>query len=374
MAQFGASVQDRCMGKGFKLICGGDDYLVAREGAAAWVELCRDVEDEFSREVVDGAAGTVAETDGAVAAFATSAMTLPMFGGKKCVWLKNVTFFGDNQVGRAEGSKKAVEKLLAVLEKVNPADVGILITACPVDRRKKEFKRLQELGDVRVVGDGKGGDFPAQRILDEEFAMAKVRCAPDVAYALLEKIHGNSRMAVEEAKKLATYAGEGADVTMEMVNALVPPFGEGDFFEAVDAFYSLELQDALDAVHRHFFAGNDIRPLLTSLQNRARLLLQLRVLFDAGFLRRGVNKSSLDEAALSFGGDFNPAGEKSSSNVFSQNPYYLARLLDIARKLRTKRIIDMQMEFVRAFEDSISRPNEQEAVMREAVIRCLRAA
>jgi DNA polymerase III subunit delta len=362
------------MGKLFTMICGGDDYIVARAGTEKWAALCADVPDEFSREVVDGGAGTVAEVEGAVAGFAAAVMTMPMFGGKKCVWLKNVSFLSDTQAGRTEGAKVSVEKLLAVLEKINADEVGVLVTACPVDRRKKEFKRLGELGDVVVVGgDGKSGDFPAQRILDEEFSAAKVRCPPDVSYALLEKIHGNSRMAVEEARKLASYAGEGAEITMEMIGLLVPPLGEGDFFEAVDAFYSLDLEDALAAVRRHFFTGNDIRPLLTSLQNRARLLLQLRVLYDAGCLRRGVNKAALDEAAARFGGDFSQGGEKSSSNVFSQNPYYLMRLLDTAKKLRTKRIIDFQMEFVEAFEESISRPNEQEAVMREAVIRCLQA-
>ena len=179
-------------------------------------------------------------------------------------------------------------------------------------------------------------------------------------------------MAMEEAKKLALYAGDGGVVTMEAVNTLVPPFGEGDFFEAVDAFYSLDLEEALGAVKRHFFVGNDIRPLLTSLQNRARLLLQLRVLYDAGCFKRGLNKATLDEASATFGRDFE-GGEKSSSNVFSQNPYYLIRLLDTAKKLKTKRLIDFQMEFVRTFEESISRPTEQEMVMRETVIRCLGA-
>jgi DNA polymerase III subunit delta len=358
------------MGSAFTMICGNDDYLVAREGAAHWEKLCRDVPDEYSREVVDGDAGTVTDVEKAVASFASAALTLPMFGGKKCVWLKNLSFIGDTPTSRSEGAKTQVEKLLKVLGGVNPADVGILVTACPVDRRKKEFKQFQELGEVIVTGGDGKGDSPAQRILEEELAAAKVRMAPAVAYSLLEKIHGNSRMTMEEARKLALYVGEGGEITMDMVGSLVPPFGEGDFFEAVDAFYSLDLENALGAIRRHFFAGNDIRPLLTSLQNRARLLLQLRVLYDAGCLRHGINKASLDEAAGEFGGGFNSA-EKTSSNVFSQNPYYLARLMDTAKKLKTKKIIDFQMEFVKAFEDSISRPAEQELVMRETAIRCL---
>ena len=353
----------------FTFLCGGDDYLVAREGAKVWEVLCREVEDEYSREIVDGGAGTVAEAGAAVAAFASAAMTLPMFGGKKCVWLKNVSFLGDTVLGKSEGAKTAFEKLLKVLEKVNPAEVGVLVTACPIDRRRKEYKRLGELGEVQFVGGDGKGENPALRILEEELARFGAKIPPDAAYALVEKIHGSSRMAMEEARKLSLYADDGT-ITMEMVSALVPPFGEGDFFEAVDAFYSLDLEEALGAIRRHFFAGNDIRPLVSALQNRARLLLQLRVLFDAGFLRGGVSKNSLDAAAEKFGGAFSSA-EKSSSNVFTQNPYYLMRLMDTAKKLRVKKLIDFQMEFIRAFSEAIERPNEQEAVMRACAVRCL---
>jgi DNA polymerase-3 subunit delta len=352
----------------FTLVCGGDDYLVAREGGKVWETLCREVEDPYSREVVDGAAGTVAEADAAAAGFAAAVMTMPMFGGKKCVWLRGVSFFSDTVLGRTEGAKTALEKIVKVLEKVNPAEVGVLVTASPVDRRRKEFKRLSEIGTVQVLGDEKG-ESPALRILDEELSKCGGKMNPDAAYALVEKIHASSRLAMEEARKLSLYA-DGEPITMEMVGALVPPFGEGDFFEAVDAFYSLDLSQALAAIRRHFFAGNDIRPLISSLQNRARLLLQLRVLFDAGLLRGGVNKTSLAAAEAKYGGNF-PEGVKSAANVFSQNPYYLSRLMETARQVKVKKLIDIQMEMVRAFSEAIERPGEQEAVMIAATVRCL---
>ena len=160
----------------FTMICGTDDYLVAREGAARWATICRDVEDPYSREVVDAGAGNVSEVEKAVASFTAAVQTMPMFGGKKCVWLKNVSFLGDTPTSRSEGAKTEVEKLLKVLAGVKPADVGVLITVCPVDRRKKEFKRFQELGDVAVVGgDAKSGDSPAQHILEEELAAHRAR-------------------------------------------------------------------------------------------------------------------------------------------------------------------------------------------------------
>ena len=65
------------MGNAFTLICGGDDYLVAREGAVRWAKLCADVADEYSREIVDADAGTVSDVEKAVASFTAAAMTMP---------------------------------------------------------------------------------------------------------------------------------------------------------------------------------------------------------------------------------------------------------------------------------------------------------
>ena len=57
---------------------------------------------------------------------------------------------------------------------------------------------------------------------------------------------------------------------------------EGDFFEAAEAFFSGDLKWTLAALHRHFFSGGDARPVIAALQNRNRILLQVRALVDAG--------------------------------------------------------------------------------------------
>ena len=71
------------------------------------------------------------------------------------------------------------------------------------------------------------------------------------------------------------------------VEDLTPNFAEGDFFEAADAFGCGNLPRTLVALRRHFFAGGDARPVITALQNRNRLLIQLRVLLDSGEVRVG---------------------------------------------------------------------------------------
>lgn len=355
----------------FTFVCGNDDFLVSREGHERWAALTKDVTDDFAREIVDGAAGNVSEVDNAVGGFIAAIRTLPMFGDRKCVWLKNVSFMADTPTGRAEGAKAQVEKLLAALESANPAEVGILITACPVDRRRRDYKWLQSKGESVFVGGEKDGTG-ALSVLEDALRQERLRIAPEAAHLLLEKIHHNTRLALEETRKLSLYlGGEGGEVTIDMVNLLVPPFGEGDFFEASEAFFNLRLSDALEAIHRHFFSGYDIRPLITSLQNRTRLLIQLRVLLDAGEFRSGVSKASMERAASVYGGCFDGAEDKSNYNVFTQNPYYLSRLVQTAKELRLRQLIDFQTAFLRAFEEALARPNEHEQVMREAAIRCL---
>ena len=109
---------------------------------------------------------------------------------------------------------------------------------------------------------------------------------------------------------------------------LTPNVAEGDFFETAEAFFSGDLAWTLAALHRHFFAGGDARPVISAIQNRNRLLLQVRALLDAGEIRvgpRGID--GLQRAAGGYKDRFaEAAAEKSSYNVFTQNPWYLGKL------------------------------------------------
>jgi len=354
-----------------QLIAGSDDFLVQRAGKDAWENLSKAAVDEYSTEIIDGAAQNVAETEEAIQRFQAAVQTLPLFGGIKCVWFRNISFLGDNQTGRAEGTKKAVQNLVESLRNLDPECVGVLLTACPVDRRKKAYKELQNLGDSVWLGEEEGGGAAAQ-LLAEEARRLNLRFRPDGAEALLETIKGNSRLALEETRKIANYLGpDGGEVSPELVAELVPPFGEEGFFQALEAFYSLDLKKALEGIRRHFFAGYDIRPLLTGLQNRNRLLIQLKVLQDAGYLNRGVQKTALAQAANLFAVHFQGSNDKSTFNVFSQNPWYLNRLQQDSRNLSLKRLMDFQLAFMEAFETVLERPQEAESIMRECAVKCL---
>ena len=358
--------------KAFTLICGPDDFLVSRRGRELWEKQTADITDEFAREVVDAQAANLSEVDGAVARFIGAIQTMPMFGDRKAVWLRNISFMGDTRPGGTEGAKEAIAKLQSVLEGLDGSQISVLLTASPFSRRSKKFVDWwKKHGDFQFLeGDTDGATLFSEMAREAETLGLKL--SPDAGRLLLAKINGNTRLALEEVRKLATYVGKGgAEITDAHVAELVPTFGEGDFFETAEAFYALNLNWTLDAIRRHFFAGYDGRPMITSLQNRNRLLIQLKVLQDARVLGERISKDSLESAARRYADHFAGADDKSGFNLFTQNPWYLGRLATPLRRLSLKQLITFQGEFLGAFRGILERPQEQEMVMRDTAVRCL---
>jgi DNA polymerase-3 subunit delta len=357
----------------FTFLCGADDFLVGRLARERFDALAADVPDEFAREVVNGFAGNVGEAAGAVNRFREAVQTVAMFGGRRLVWLKDVNFLADSVTGRAEGTLRAVEDLQQVLAAVNPEETLVLVSASPVDRRRSFPKWCEKQADFTLVGgDGEAGGEALAAVARAEAQGLGTRFEPGAVELLLAKVGANTRLLVEEVNKLAAYAGEGEAITEAHVAELTPNAAEGDFFESAEAFFSGDLRWTLAALGRHFFAGGDARPVISALQNRNRILLQVRALLDAGEVRLGPRGlDGMPRAAAAFGRHFTGAAEKSSFNLFSQNPWYVGKLAGGARLPSLRRLIDNQREFLHAFAEIIRRPDEQEAVLRDLAVRCL---
>ena len=367
--------------KNFTFICGADDFLVGRLGKERFEALAAAITDEFARETINGFAANVGEVESAVNRFRDAVQTISMFGGQRVVWLKDINFLADTVTGRAESTLKLVEDLQQILEGVNPAETAVLITAAPVDRRRSFPKWAEKNADFSLVGGD--SDNAGEALVGVALAEAKslgARFAPNALELMLVKVGANTRLIVEETRKLATYVDDpastagGAVIEEAHVAELTPNVAEGDFFEAAEAFFSGNLQWTLAALHRHFFSGGDARPVISALQNRNRILLQVRALVDAGDVRigpRGLDGFPKAQAAHS--AKFIGATEKSSFNLFTQNPWYLGKLAGSAKLPTLRRLIDNQQELIAAFEEIIRRPDEQEEVLREVAVRCLAA-
>lgn len=374
--------------KKFTFVCGPDDFLVGRMGRERFEVLAADVPDEFSREIINGFAANVGEVESAMNRFRDAVQTIAMFGGKRAVWLKDVNFLADSVVGRAEGTLRLVEDLQVLLDALNPDDTTVLITAAPVDRRRSFPKWCERNADFTLVGgETDSADDALAAVVTAEAGQFGAVFGPGAIELLLAKIGPNTRLLVEETRKLATYvAPEGpAAATSDRAESpslieeahvaeLTPNVAAGDFFETAEAFFSGNLKWTLAALHRHFFSGGDARPVISALQNRNRILIQVRALVDAGEVRIGPRGlDGLQRAAPAYSRHFVGSTEKSSFNLFTQNPWYVGKLAGGGTLPALRRLIDNQKEFMAAFEEIVRRPGEQEEVLREMAVRCLAA-
>ena len=363
----------------FTYVAGPDDFLVGRFAQERYAALAAEAgADDMSQVIINGFANNVDEVATAVGRFREAVQTVPMFGGKQVVWFKDINFLADTVTGRAEGTLEQVAAVQELLEKINPAEVVVLLSAAPVDRRRSFPKWCEAHGDFHMAGGD--GDNLGEVLAGVAIAEARsqgVQFAEGAVELLLTKVGANTRLLTEEVRKLAAHAGEDNVIGEADVAQLVANVAEGDFFEAADRFFASDLKGTLHALQKHFFAGGDARPILSALQNRNRILLQVRVLLDAGELRApgpyGFDKAAFARAqaanAQLYGGDT----EKSSFNLFTQNQWYVGKLVSSAKLPPLRRLIDNQQEFIRAFEEVIQRPNEPETVLREMAVRCLTA-
>lgn len=357
-------------------VLGDDDYLVRKKAQEIFDRLQPEFPEEFQREIIGGRASRVDDVADVVDKFREAAQTLSLFGDGKLIWLRDVDFLADNPTGRAEGTQAEVERLQGYLEGIDSGGIEVILSASPVDRRRKFSKWLEKIPNFVEANVKKDRGVALRRVVDETCKEFNATIEHDAFEVLVGLINGNVRLAVEETRKMAIFLGpEGGIIDDKLVTSLVPPFGEGDFFEAAEAFSSFDLSWTLDALTRHFFHWKEARPLLSSMQSRNRLMIQLRVLLDAGEIAlgsRGVSKADLERAAAKYADRFGDSDEKNGFNVFTQNPWYLGRLLHGAKKpAKLRTLIDAQTELFRAFEEIIARPDDHEGVMRDLAVRCL---
>jgi len=389
--------------KSFTFICGSDDFLVDRLGKTRFAAMVGDSQDEFAREVLSGFANNVDEVRSAIYRLRDSVQTVSMFGSgeRRVVWFKDINFLADSVTGRADSTLALLDELKEILSHINPQETALLITAAPVDRRRAFPKWCEKTADFTLIDDKEdGGEAALLGVIHSEATTLGVGITPDASALLLARIGSNSRLIVAELRKLANFveASEGNDVsgasgenaragspttvtTIEKAHVaeLTPNVAEGEFFETAEAFFSNDLKWTLAALQRHFFSGGDARPILAALQNRNRLLIQIRALLDSGqaqLARRGLE--GLPAAKSRYEAKFIGATEKNSFNLFSQHPFYVGKLADAGGNSgragglpSLRRLIDNQQEFITAFEETISRPREEEQVLAEMVTRCL---
>lgn len=344
-----------------------DDFQVALDAKRAWEAMTEGLEDDMAKEVVDGQAGVIDEVETAMARFLSAVRTMPMFSDRKVVWLRNISFLGDNRVGKTEAALKAAEQLVAIVEKLDPS-VSVLLSASPYDSRRRAQKALLDRCQSTLHKKGKDNQGVVD-MLQREAKGIGLSFAGHAAEIMAEKTGGNGRLALTELEKVATYLGTtGKRITEAHVAELVVDANEGGFYEPVLAFHSGQIVPALESLRRYFFAGRDARALLSMLQKRNGQLIQLRALVDAGQIGGG-RQVSLDRAKQTFGSYF---GDTTAGSVLDMQAWQAGQAVRDAQNFSLKQLLRIQQAMLDTFQNlSSASKDEQEGVMRTLFLDCL---
>ncbi len=353
----------------------GDSFLAHEAAKKVFEEAKTQRLSPFSVEVLDGTVNTLAELEAFSNQLQEALSTPSLFDEKKLLWVKYLNIFGDTVTSKAQGATPFIEKIQNTLLGLKTEAAELIISARSVDKRTQVFKWFNthsEAKELSLSEDPHSLESWAQ----QSFKNQETAISQDALRLLLDKIPNNKALLSQEIHKLATYAlSSKAKVDKAMVQDIATNAQEEDFFEAVEAFFSLDLQRALDAAKHYFFLHKEPRPLISALQSRGRLLLQLRVLGDAKLLALdtyGISKSSLDGLKARFQQDFQDFDTKSSFNLFTQNPWYLGKMAPILKSLNLKRLFQFQEEFALYFKNSLLAPHEAQDLFEAMLIRCLK--
>ncbi|MDR1255001.1 MAG: hypothetical protein LBJ78_03190 [Puniceicoccales bacterium] len=336
----------------FQFIFGFDEFFVELK-AKAVIETLTDT----SLEGIDGQMNTVSDLKRVFEAIVESLRTVDFFEPRKCVWLRNTNLFASTSPAITEAGQDAVDKWLHFLKQL-PSETYFFISASTVDKRTKLFKIIQSLAACTELEEAEQGSRLRALIetLSRQYA---VTMDPDATEAFIQKLNGHPRMMSNEFEKLACFNNFRGTITRDCVLGNTPTVPNDEFFEPVEAFYAGDFKRYLQSLGNHCLLHKEVRSVLSALQNRNRLLLQIAYLQQKHAVT-SCDKQSLVSVEPRFREFFSPIGAKNSFCLFSQNPWYVSRL---KTHFPYEILLQLQMDFVEVFDQLLKAPKNTYLIM-----------
>ncbi|MBI5556949.1 MAG: DNA polymerase III subunit delta [Deltaproteobacteria bacterium] len=192
-----------------------------------------------------------------------------------------------SQAGPVDEKSAAGDALvMQVLEKGVPKGNVLILVTEAVDKRKKLYKLIGDIGVIIDLSVDSGATSMAQKGRDgvirdlvlRTLAELGKKPGPGVVDTLIDRVGFHPVAAVREAEKVALFAGETEVVSREDVNAVVGQTREEAIYELNDAVASANLDRSLKLLARLHDGGLHPLALVAGLRNLLRKLLFFKAL------------------------------------------------------------------------------------------------
>jgi len=245
------------------LVYGADAGLV-RERAEALVRASvDDLNDPFSLVRLEG--DLVASEPSRLV---EEANTIPLFGGKRAVWVK----------AGARNFAPAVEILLGAA----PKECRVVIEAGELRKNAPLRALCEKAKNAAVLACYPDGEKDLPRLIDSEMQAAGLTIAPEARAALVPLLGGDRLASRSELRKLALYAHGKARVELEDVAAVVTDASALALDALIDATFAGRLADVEFQYTKARNAGTSSGAILFAAARHASLLHKARLAVDDG--------------------------------------------------------------------------------------------
>lgn len=243
----------------------GPDSGLVRERAEALVRASvDDPADPFSLARLEGE-----DLSGNPARLVEEAHTVPLFGGRRAVWLR---------VGARHNAAPAVEMLLAA----PPQDCRVIIEAGEL-RKTAPLRALCEKARVAAaIACYPDGERDVARLIDSELRAEGLAIAPDARAALLPLLGGDRLASRGELRKLALYARGKDRVELDDVLAVVADASALSLTAAVDVAFAGRVAEVETQYGKALADGSSPGAIIGMAQRHVAQLHKMRLALDDG--------------------------------------------------------------------------------------------
>jgi len=199
---------------------------------------------------------------------AEEAHTVPLFGGRRAVWIKS-------------GSRNfaaAVEMVVAT----PPKDCRIVIEAGDLRRNAPLRALCEKAKTAAAIACYADTDRDLARLVDEEMRAAKLAIAPETRAALVALIGGDRRASRNEIRKLVLYAHGKAEVTLDDVLAVIADASALALDNVVDAAFAGRTGDMETQFAKALAAGTGVGSIMYAAQRQVMQLHKARLAIEQG--------------------------------------------------------------------------------------------
>ena len=196
------------------------------------------------------------------------ARTVPLFGGRRAVWVRAGT----------RSIVAAVEPLLADAA----ADCRVVIEAGDLKRNAPLRTLCERAPSVAVLPCYADTDRDLARLIDEEMRQAGVAVSPEARSALVPLLGGDRRASRSELRKLATYAQGAGRVDIADVIAVVADASALALDEVIDAALAGQPKPLDLQLGKALAAGTSPGSIIFAAQRQLASLHKARLAVEAG--------------------------------------------------------------------------------------------